>query len=587
MGRALFIWIIHEKINNLITLKDQASLALANSDARRALEGVSDLPTLRWNLVGGGHRIQLIHLLTRLAYNVPDHYVCEHCLYLHRADKKEGHARDVAVAQAEAATQSESGLELRLAHPHPTLAPPCRRRHVEPGSWTGDHISPAVAVLPMTEYQHRVISAYKKNMHTFVGGLSPFTKRAPFSGLAHRDVYLLLKRVRLLINRKRALRSRGAGKSEIADDAEFRGLLKKVHRALKPFKAQMPFAPRTARPVSSSSLSSLSSSPSYSPDTKLKYTFTPRIVLGGTDEYEPDYPYCPKGSGEKGKPRFLLKTVVEFPHAAAGDAELAICPHQMLNHRHWPQWERDRARATRQQRPYLDRNYRTAWKNGEPGPPAPLHGPDIGHAEWHNHRPGWLNQGRENRDGTFSDWDRSLMQQMEEDVHYRNRQRMEHLYKIPARFRLHCHVNTMADIHADRLESDPHNDRPSFSVIDNTFYEYTYNQILPRTTYDGCCNYCMTDYTIEAVNKNMRISVWQDFGAEAPLTSLAWQLHLPGFFLQADNTNTVRTSLAMHPNTWQEQGPRQPHRNGRVWKLYETGRSGIWKRHNGVKKFAK
>lgn len=301
--RAFYIWLIQKNILGRIALTDQAALALICSSLRTSLQGVADLHTLRPHFAPS----VVISLLSSMAHNWPDYYVCEHCLHLHHhSSDVPGHAQDVAVVEQVSQHGKWVGVDsktfqstpLWLAGPHPALARRCQRYPRRPflESFSSSYEGAPIAAVD------KIAAGYMKHdFHTFAGALSPVTKRTPLAGLAHRHVQLILKRVRM-VRKARARATPSALESQ-------------VQAALQPFAAELLLEPSKGNKP-----------------TK-KYQFEPRVVFSGLDNTDP------------GEPRLLLKTVITLPYFEFTTTALSICPHQLANHWHWHDWGEKRFKA--------------------------------------------------------------------------------------------------------------------------------------------------------------------------------------------------------------------------------------------------
>ncbi|CAK7230879.1 hypothetical protein SCUCBS95973_007720 [Sporothrix curviconia] len=70
---AFSVWIIYKNIFDNVEPSAQAALALTCRRLRTSLAGVADVRTLRKRL----SRPDFLNVLWTIAYDLPDHYVCE------------------------------------------------------------------------------------------------------------------------------------------------------------------------------------------------------------------------------------------------------------------------------------------------------------------------------------------------------------------------------------------------------------------------------------------------------------------------------------------------------------------------------
>ncbi|KAL1891059.1 hypothetical protein Sste5346_007883 [Sporothrix stenoceras] len=169
---ATFIKYSHLNIwDNIMPRLDRAGIAFFTISFRGAQDRFFPLVAGQGGLHPMTTPSNQLDFLTKLARDLPDHYVCEQCLKLHKVDNEtEGFAADIAFVE-------NASHEKKPAPVCPAaLEMPCQRKKAI--------LFPAFGSSQSLE-------------HTFTGGLSS-VRRTPLAGLLHRDVELTLKRARLL-----------------------------------------------------------------------------------------------------------------------------------------------------------------------------------------------------------------------------------------------------------------------------------------------------------------------------------------------------------------------------------------------------
>ncbi|KIH89874.1 hypothetical protein SPBR_01075 [Sporothrix brasiliensis 5110] len=133
---------------------------------------------------------------------------------------------------------------------------------------------------------------------------------------------------------------------------------------------------------------------------------------------------------------------------------------------------------------------------------------------------------------------------------------------------------TPADLHAYRLREERRK-RLEASQAPPPTQTGEAIQPIDRLVADGSCARCPTDFSVRASDAGLEITVWQDFGPEAPVTDMWWQSHIPGPVLQSEAARGEAQPVA--PNTWQS-GPTIEHDPGSVRVMFETGDAvdGLW-----------
>lgn len=550
--RAFNIWIIYENIFARAAPADKTALALTCRRLRQSFPDAANVHTLRRRL----SRPDFLNVLRAIAYDLPDHYVCEQCMYLHRdaraAQRKvktgeweliTGHAADTAVVQK----ASEDFLVGKFApNPMPELEPPC-------------HLSTAIrASSPSsTPLYDAGLSTF-----TFTGRLSS-TRRTPLAGLTHRDVQLLLKRVRMLreqrehgegekYNKSGPLESKAieqrlterapspapafrkpwgtSDKAQAQDESKTTGqdleMEEAVRLALRPFLAQREFRiPGTI----------------YFPMPALKYKFVPRVVLAPCDSHDGKAGHC----GHRGHRRahFLLQTVITVCLSGCRQVPLCICPHQMLSNMRSLPWTQALYAAIRAQqdedRIQGTRNRTHSILQGFCPTPEGVR----------NARPPFRLQ-------TAADC--VVSERLSKHDYHAGM--LRHRYCQECKF----------EENTEGINSAKRNYAATAQAC-----------AMARAHVDGCvvsssCDRCPTDFVAQtiddpagrALNDTLVITVWQDFGPEAPVTDELWQSHIPGLFLQAEMEDAQAPYT--EPNTWQS-GPSVRHSPGSVRALFEKG----------------
>ncbi|KAL1895450.1 hypothetical protein Sste5346_005256 [Sporothrix stenoceras] len=548
--RVFSIWPIYQNIFSNVAPAHQAALALTCRRLRKSLAGVADVRTLRKCLP----RPYFLDVLWAIAYDLPDHYVCEQCMYLHRS------ARSVRSEQKKT-TKSTTTTSTNTAAGHAYDVSLVQEA-------SEDFLVGKFAPVPIPELEPPFLALFSAQLRrwlssfTFMSRLSS-TRRTPLAGLAHRDVQLLLKRVRSLRERRedkeiepvqskdieQELFEHGSSPapspvwrswcSRFSTPLRMLGNTKKQDGNHDGTDMDMEMAVRYAlQPFLAERQAPVPELIGTAPYT-LKYKFVPRVVLCNRDN--PD-----KDGGPEQRARFLLQTVVSIRMYASWEMPLCICPHQLFNKKGCPAWRQARFDALLALR---DQDIcrgpgNEIYVSGSGLTPTPE---GVQHAQ-------------------------------------------------PASFRLQNAIDCVRDDRVSRQDCvadpihHPHCHDPSlrYSEYDEDMSPYEQTQLaamkacgMARAQVDGyvlsaSCDRCPTDFVVQTANDpvgrplkdELVITVWQDFGSEAPVTDELWQSHIPGLFLQAelDNAQAPYTQA----NTWQS-GPTVSHSPGSVRALFETG----------------
>lgn len=550
--RAFNIWIIYDNIFDRVTPADKTALALTCRRLRQNFPDAANIHTLRKHL----SRPDFLDVLRVISYDLPNHYVCEQCMYLHRdarrAQKKTkmekwelitGHAADTAVVQK----ASEDFLVGQFApSPMPELEPPCRRSTAIRAS------SPSSTPL----YDAGLSSC------TFASRLSS-TRRTPLAGLTHRDVQLLLKRVRVLREQRKhreneeckkpgpfeskAIEHKFAKEApalapapapgwkswwrkfrkprETSDKAHARGksqnageevdLERAVGLALRPFLVQREI------PIPEMICSLMPA---------LKYKFVPRVILVPRDSHD--------GKAGHRRAHFLLQTVLTAHITGSWNLPLCICPHQILSNNICPVWTQAKDDACRA---LEDEDRLRGTRNMNPGL---LSGPTPEGVQ--NVRPPFRLQ--------------TAARCVVKDRHSRHDCHADHQ---------HCQKYKHEEYHKGMNSAER-----EFAAAARACA--TARAQIEGFVVSSSCDRCPTDFVVQTkndpvgriYNDELVITVWQDFGPEAPVTDELWQSHVPGLFLQAEMENAQAPYT--HPNTWYS-GPSVSHSPGSVRALFEKG----------------